>query len=105
MGVIGIHRCYGKKLIAFPVANAEDEVVGMHGRTIGRPGQTKDCKPWVYDRTGVKSATLDTVGESHAVEVFHHQEVHTAGLFGVVGGDEMTMVESGRRLRFPAKAF
>ena len=58
MGVIGIHRCYGKKLIAFPVANAEDEVVGMHGRTIGRPGQTKDGKPWVYDPKGVKSAPL-----------------------------------------------
>jgi hypothetical protein len=50
-----------------------------------------------------RAALGDKPVKAHPVDIFHHQKVQIAGLFGVVGGDDMRMHEAGGGAHFAAK--
>ena len=50
-----------------------------------------------------RPAPADDFVQVHARHEFHHQKVQIAGLLGIVGGDDMAMVQAGSGLHFAAE--
>ena len=76
-----------------------------HLQLVGRL-QSLGCLSDVIARVGDHKPTplADHFSQIRPVDVFHHQEVHVACLFGVIGRDDIRMSEPRGRLNFASKS-